>query len=314
MAEDPIGRRANVQIRPLDEEGMNLRLLRTLVLVALVSGSSLALPAFAAGMPPVGPAEITNTPTGQRLAKQTAERQSSRLHAQTANLRVWRLGPDDYLIGTEWPRQFKSEMLTDASGMTTISMSYDVGGRPSASNSRITDGGSVQAAWSYISGACFTRLQNAYGWLDSCYQVHKLTGESDQRDFYKLEQYGSEGAKILGKIYAGSLGAVKASSSSAMSWIDWNPRATLTGHCQTVPLSVSALGVSYSASGLMCERWNMYKYEDAGHYRQEWSCGCAPGFGQPYPNVREIDYLQVVSVLNGRSPIWTLSASYQAWP
>jgi hypothetical protein len=294
---------------------MNSRLLRILVLVALVSGSSLALPVTAAAKPPVGPVEITNTATGQRLATETAERQSWRHHVQAADLRVWRLRPDDYLIGTEWPRHFKSEMLTDASGISTISMSFDVGSRTSASHSRIgTDGGSVQAAWSYINGACFTRLQNAYGWLDSCYQVHKLTGESDPRDFYKLEQYGSEGAKILGKIYAGSLGAVKASSSSAMSWIDWNPRATMTGSCQTVPLSVSALGVSFSASGVMCERWNMYKYADAGHYRQEWSCGCAPSFGQPYPNVREIDYLQVISVLNGHSAIWTLSASYQAWP
>ena len=199
--------------------------------------------------------------------------------------------------------------------MTTVSMSYDVGGRQSPSTSRIAaDGGSVQAAWSYISGGCFTRLQNLFGWLDSCYQVHKLTNEGDPRDFYKLEQYGSEGAKILGKIYSGSLGAMKASSSSAMSWIDWSPRSTVSGSCQTVPLSVSALGVSYSASGLMCERWNMYKYEDAGHYKQEWSCGCVPTFGQPYPNVREIDYLQVISVLNGKSAIWTLNASYHAMP
>lgn len=294
---------------------MKTRLLRTLVLVALVSGSSLALPALAVAKPPIGPVEITNTVTGHELAVQAAERQSSRRHVLAATLRVWRLGPGDYLIGDEWPEHFKSDMVTDASGLTTLSMSYDVGGRTGASNSRITtDGGSVQAAWSYISGGCFTRLQNLYGWLDSCYQVHKLTNEGDPRDFYKLEQYGSEGAKILGKIYSGSLGAVKASSSSAMSWIDWSPRATLTGSCQTIGLSVSALGVSFSSSGLMCERWNMYKYADAGHYKQEWSCGCAPSFGQPYPNVREINYLQVISVSNGHSAIWTLSASYQALP
>jgi hypothetical protein len=292
-----------------------MRSLRFFVVVMLLLGSSLFLPALAAAKPPAGPVEITSTETGLKLSKETAERQSSRRHVQAGDLRVWRLGPGDYLIGDEWPRQFKSDQVTEASGMTTFSMSYDVGSRPSPSNSRMTTArGSVQAAWSYVRGGCFTRLQNAFGWLDSCYQLHKLTNEGDPRDFYKLEQYGSEGAKILGKIYAGSLGAVKASSSSAMSWIDWSPRSTLSGSCQTVPLSVSALGVSFSASGLMCERWNMFKYADAGHYKQEWSCGCAPTFGQPYPNVREIDYLQVVSVLNGKSAIWTLSASYQAMP
>lgn len=288
---------------------------RIVVLVMLVSGSSLLMPALAAAKPPAGPVEITHTETGIKLTEEAAARQTSRRHVQAGDLRVWRLGPGDYLIGAEWPQHFKSDVVTDASGMTTVSMSYDVGSRQSASTSRIaTDGGSVQAAWSYISGGCFTRLQNFFGWLDSCYQVHKLTNEGDPRDFYKLEQYGSEGAKILGKIYSGSLGAVKASSSSAMSWIDWSPRSTVTGSCQTVPLSVSALGVSFSASGWMCERWNMYKYADAGRYKQEWSCGCAPTFGQPYPNVREIDYLQVISVLNGKSAIWTLSASYQATP
>jgi hypothetical protein len=289
--------------------------LRVLVLVMLLAGSSLLLPALAAAKLPAGPAEITNTATGVRLAKEAAERQSSRRPVHADDLRVWRLGPGDYLIGDEWPQHFKSDQVTDASGMTTVSMSYDVGSRLSVATSRFaTDGGSVHAAWSFISGACFTRLQNAFGWLDSCYQLHKLTNEGDARDFYKLEQYGSEGAKILGKIYAGSLGAVKAAYSSPMSWIDWSPRSTLTGSCQTVPLSVSALGVTFSASGLMCERWNMFKYADAGHYKQEWSCGCAPTFGQPYPNVREIDYLQVISVLNGKSAIWTLSASYQAMP
>jgi hypothetical protein len=274
------------------------------------------MPTLAAAKPPAGPVDITESDIGRRLAGEAAERQSSRRHVQAGHLRVWRLGPGDYLIGDAWPKKFKSEVSAEATGLTTVSMSYEVGSPPSNPEARSSsDAASVSAAtWSYVSGACFTRLQNAFGWLDSCYQVHKLKNETDPRDFYKLEQYGSEGAKFLGKIYSGWLGAAKASSSSAMSWIDWSPRGTVTGGCQTIPLSVSALGVSYSASGIMCERWNVYKYADAGHYREEWSCGCLPTLGQPYPNVREIDYLQVISVANGKSAIWTLSAGYQALP
>jgi hypothetical protein len=62
----------------------------------------------------------------------------------------------------------------------------------------------------------------------------------------------------------------------------------------------------------MCERWNVYKYADAGHFKEEWSCGCIFPFGQPYPNVREIDYLQTVSVANGRYVEWTLTAGFLA--
>lgn len=293
-----------------------MRLVRTLALGVLISGSSLSLPTLAAAKPPIAPVDITSSDVGRRLAGEVAERQSSRRHVQAAHLHVWRIGPGDYLVGDAWPKKFKSEVAAEATGLTTVSMSYEVGSPPNSREARRTSGAaSVSAAtWSYVSGACFTRIQNAFGWLDSCYQVHKLTNERDPRDFYKLEQYGSEGAKVFGKIYSGWLGAMKAPTSSAMSWIDWSPRGTVTGGCQTIPLSVSALGVTYSASGIMCERWNVYKYADAGHYTEEWSCGCLLSFGQPYPNVREIDYLQVISVANGKSAIWTLRAGYQALP
>ena len=293
-----------------------MRPVRTLVLGVVIGCSSLAVPTLALAKPSGGPLDITNTDTGRRLAGEAAERQSSRRHVDADHLKVWRLGPGDYLVGDAWPKNLKADMSAEATGLTAVSMTYEVGSSPTIPEVRRSLGAAsvLGATWSYVSGACFTRLQSAFGWLDSCYQVHKLTNDNDPRDFYKLEQYGSAGAMVLGKIYSGWLGAVKAASSSAMSWIDWSPRRTVTGGCQSIPLSVSALGVSFSASGIMCERWNVSKYADPGHYREEWSCGCLPTLGQPYPNVREIDYLQVVSVANGKPAIWTLSAGFQALP
>jgi hypothetical protein len=97
-----------------------------------------------------------------------------------------------------------------------------------------------------------------------------------------------------------------------MSWIDWSPRSSLSGGCQVVPLSISALGVGLSASGVMCERWHIAKSSTAGGFRETWSCGCPIGFGPGYPNTREIDYMQAVSVWNGGVPRWTLSQGYHA--
>ena len=87
-----------------------------------------------------------------------------------------------------------------------------------------------------------------------------------------------------------------------MSWMDWSPRASKSGSCQGVPLSITVLGVGISASGLMCEQWNIYKYAAGGHFKEEWSCGCVYPLGQPYPQTREVDYMQAISIPGGGGP------------
>lgn len=295
-----------------------MRARRLLATTALVSALSLALPALATARPPIGaPSDITSTSKGHDLAAEVAARHEALgVKVRAADLRVWRLGPGDYLVGRTLPRNLTTATHTTADGATEYSMTFDTELAEASANvaNLTTEAGTLAATWTWQSQGCFTRLQNASGYLDSCYALHKLTGESDPKDYYKLEQYGTVAAKQGGKIYDGSLSAVKASSSSAMSWIDWSPRGTLSGSCQGVPLSVSALGVSFSASGVMCERWNIYKGSAAGQFKEEWSCGCIVPFGQPYPNAREIDYLQAVSVANGGHAVWTLSATFRAFP
>ena len=142
--------------------------------------------------------------------------------------------------------------------------------------------------------------------------MHRLTGESDATwDYYQLEQFGSVAAKELGKIYDGWLHGKKTGATS-MYWVDWSPRGTISGGCVTVPISVSALGFGISASGLMCERWDIFKGAAGGDLKEKWGCGCILPFGQPYPNVREIDMMQAVKVIRNASPTWTLSAGFTA--
>jgi hypothetical protein len=291
-----------------------MRSRRVLAAVAVVSGLSLVLPALATAHPPSGlPADITQTATGRQLATEVAGRHANLgVRVRADDLRVWRLRPGDYLIGKSMPLNLTTSAVTTSDGAIELAMTFDTDPARSQTISRTTSAATLAASWRWMSQGCFTRLQNAFGYIDSCYAIHKLTGESDPRDFYKLEQYGTVGAKLLGKIYDGSLSAAKSAASSAMSWIDWSPRGNLSGNCVTIPLSVTALGVGFNASGVMCERWNIFKGAAAGQFREEWSCGCLLPFGQPYPNAREIDYLQAISVANGRLAQWTISASFRA--
>jgi hypothetical protein len=284
--------------------------------MAAVMGLTLASPALAVARPPdSSPVDVTMTATGRRLATQVAARHSAHgVATQRSDLRVWRVAPGDYVAGRSLPDNVRTGTTVLADGRTELWMTYDtdVPTPPTARQELATAAGPAAIAWSWVAQGCFSRIQNTFGWLDSCYAIHRLTGEGDPREFFKLEQYGTVAAKIPGKIYDGWLAAVRRTGSAAQAWIDWSPRGSLSGSCVSVPLEVSALGVGFRASGIMCERWNIFKGAAAGHFKEQWSCGCIVPFGQPYPNTREIDYLQAVSVGSGKVAQWTLSAGFTA--
>jgi len=62
----------------------------------------------------------------------------------------------------------------------------------------------------------------------------------------------------------------------------------------------------------MCEHWYIFLYEDPGQFTEQWDCGCIWGFGVGYPDSREIDDMQAVSVPNRGVSRWTLSAGFLA--
>jgi hypothetical protein len=283
----------------------------SLVIVAILGN---AIAASAAGAPQ---REITSTAKGRSLVASVAARHRALgIAATSSTLRAWEVGPGEFLVGPRMPLNFSTRVSTRPDGRRVVEMQFDVVATAEAPAARTA--GSVQAAaadptWSWRAQACFARLGGpALGYLDACYEIHRLKNESNPRDFYKLEQYGTVGAGTIRKIYDGWLAAAKGPGSGAMAWVDWSPRGDLSGSCQGVPLQVSALGIGIDASGIMCEHWDMTKSSVAGTYRQMWSCGCIFPFGQPFPNDREIDYMQAVSVPNGKPAIWTLTAGYSA--
>jgi hypothetical protein len=261
--------------------------------------------------------EITHTSKGRALVAEQAERarQSGRV-APSERLRVWELGIGDHFIAERLPLNFSVHLVRDeATGVTSRQVRFDVEGRlraPQTASLHATAAGSP--SWLWLDQYCFHLVGNSWGYIDPCYLLHGMVNERDPRDFYSLEQYGTVGAKpVYGAgIYSGFLEASRASTSAPMSWIDWKPRGSITGSCQSISLSVSALGVSLPGSGVMCERWTIYKSTAAGGFRETWSCGCPIGTGPAYPNTREVDYVQVVSVPNGGVPRWTLSAGVHA--
>ena len=236
--------------------------------------------------------EITGTADGARLALEGAARISADgVPTDPSAVHVWELGPGEYLVATDLPVNFKTTRTETADGLIRTEVRYDVEA-DAASNvaasslqrARIQlaakDAGSVVATsgpyWSWLSQYCFARLSNGLGWLDTCYVIHKLVGETDStRDYYQLEQYGTAGAwQFGGKIYDAWVAAQKAAGSSTMSWIDWNPRSNINHSCFSISVSVAALGVSISSPAILCEQWIITKWAEAGHFKLQWSCGC----------------------------------------
>jgi hypothetical protein len=224
-----------------------------------------------------------------------------------SRLHVWRIAPGEHFVADRLPPNFATTTTTLPDGRTRVDVQFDTETLTAA-----TTAATASPGWVRTGGGCFSRISNLHGWLDSCYKTHRLSGETDYYwDYYQLEQYGSVGAKTLGKIYDGWLRG-KRSGATAMYWVDWSPRGTLTGGCVAVPITVSALGIGISASGLMCERWDIYKSSTGGDFKEQWGCGCIIPFGQPYPNVREIDLMQAVKVIRNARPTWTLSGGFTA--
>jgi hypothetical protein len=296
---------------------------RTTVRIRRVLGRSLPLLLAAAIVPLNGAvaarpgiADVTETARGRAMAAEHAARLGAERTPFAGRTRIWELAHGDYFIAERLPLAFSVRSERDPmTGRAERVIAFDVEGRlraPTTASTALTTAGGPW--WLWLEQYCFTRWTTTYGWMDSCYKLHGMVNESDSRDFYSLEQYGSLGAanRAGAAIYSGFLDADRAATSAVMSWIDWSPRSSLSGSCRNVPLSVSALGVAISAAGIMCERWWMDKSSSPGFYRQTWSCGCFIGFGPVNPETREIDYLQLVSVANGKVPRWTLSQGFHA--
>ncbi len=289
--------------------------LRTGLIVTAVAAVLAASAPGAVARDPGQPEDVTGTSRGRALAREAALRHAHLgVPTPAGSLRVWRVADGGYVVGRTLPDAFDSTTTEQQDGSVRLELRYDVGRKATgqATSERAAVAGAAIPTWAWREQGCFSRMGNAAGWLDSCYAIHKLVNETTSYDYYKLEQWGTLSARSLGKIYNGWLAASKGPGSSAMTWQDWSPRGSVEGACVNLTLQVQVLGASFSSPALFCEHNIPHKSQTAGSFRMEWSCGCIWPFGQPYPNSREIDYLQVVRVPNGGAARWTLSAGMHA--
>jgi hypothetical protein len=279
---------------------------------------SIILPVHGAAAARPGVVEVTETARGRALIAEHAGRPGERGQlVASGKIRAWEIGPGDYFLADRLPLSLRTSLERDpVSGEATRVISFDVEGALRSPRAASTAAASAGGPWwLWLDQYCFKAIDNLYGWMQSCYKLHGMVNEQDSRDFYALEQYGQIGATTRpgAQIYSGFVDAVKATGSATMSWIDWSPRSSVSGSCRSIPISVDALNVVLSATGVMCENWYINRSTTTGgNLRETWSCGCPIGFGVGYPSTREVDYLQLVSVLNGRVPKWTLSQGFHA--
>lgn len=263
------------------------------------------------------PLEITGTAKGQELVRHAAQQFAGQGLGAERSLHAWELAPGDYVVGEVLPLNLTTTSSTDPNGRIRSELTFDVGASAGDEEGRVASAGDALTAtipyWTTTSQGCFAWIRNYAGELLSCFKLRRLVGESNARDFYSLEQFGTVQATPYGKIYDGWVAAKKATASAPMAWEDWDPVGDLiSGTCMIQPLSINILGAGLSTSGLLCERWDMTLYVDPGHFKQQWSCGCLWPFGQPYPNSRGMRYVQGISVPGGGNAIWTLSAGFLA--
>lgn len=262
------------------------------------------------------PLEITATARGAELVQSVAKRFADQgFSTDAGRLHAWELGPDEVIVGESLPANLRSSVTTSADGKTRVEVSWDVGvdGDDAGRVAGLEGATAATPSWQIASQGCLAWMRSLLGELLSCYKVRRLVDEAFPREYYSLEQYGTVQALFLGKIYDGWVAAVRAPNTPVMAWEDWDPLGDLvTNNCMIQPLSISVLGTGFSTSGLLCERWDMTLYNDGGHFKQLWSCGCIYPFGQPYPNSRGMRYVQGISVSAGNGAWWTLSAGFLA--
>ena len=95
-----------------------------------------------------------------------------------------------------------------------------------------------------------------------------------------------------------------------MAWEDWSPRSDKNVSCGSITIGVQhVVGLSFTHD--ICEIWNMTKYEEAGRFKNQWSCGCIAPWG--VDGDREVAYTVEVSLSQTGSVQWSLSAGFSAF-
>jgi len=258
--------------------------------------------------------DITKTSIGGQIAREAAERwQNNGWHLKCFNcedLKVYEINPADYLVA---PASAKIELESVKQGdgsvkleprIVTASPSDSLLGNDPLMGTEVVSPMATQY-WSLMAAQCFARIEGTTGWIDHCYQLHKLVGETDsQKDYYTLTHYATAKSKAIFELTSAVLTCQKYTSSSTMEWVDWNPRSDQTvGQCTPITIGISYVAVLTYTATICQSGWDITKYSEAGKFANRW-------YGHAWRSEREVAYMVCVKVPQGGWPIWQLTANY----
>lgn len=248
--------------------------------------------------------DITATPAGRDAAAEAAGRfKGYGVGARAGTLRVVELRDGSQVVG---PRSYTTAELAriaDGGSVPTKAVELDDGHE-----------GQVAAAaaapyWLERGSNCFSRtyfyggeiLRRNLGWMDTCYQIHKLMNDANTtNDFWDMHAWATFDTTNSGSWAFDAWIHVDRDGGPTWKWYDWKPRSELSGNCRDYTLSIAYAGASLSFSHDTCDTWTPTKYAAPGTMKVLWT-----GSSQA---PREVALMTAIKTPNGSSsPIWGIS-------
>ena len=165
--------------------------------------------------------DITDTSVGARIAQEAVQRWQSHGWNFNGDVKVYKLGPGDYYVAPA-SAKIELESVKQPDGSVTLEPRMLTGPRSDSllgAEALGTEGVSPMGApyWYPVEWYCDARQENFYGWLDQCYQLNKLMGETDyQRDYYALKHWATAASKYFWRLKSILLSCEKREGSSTM--------------------------------------------------------------------------------------------------
>jgi hypothetical protein len=151
--------------------------------------------------------------------------------------------------------------------------------------------------WDPAGGACLHRKSNNTAWYDPCSFWYDLKKDGDKSHMtWAHNQYGTAKSKGIWRMTHFEVRAERAANSPEQWWRDWSPRADVDhGNCSTGTVGVAVAGVTLEHSSDQCDKWNIDKYEDGGHFANTWE-------GNTWRSERDIDAMKATVTINNNAP------------
>jgi hypothetical protein len=154
--------------------------------------------------------------------------------------------------------------------------------------------------WDPAGGACLHRKSNNTAWFDPCSYWYELKKDGDKSHMtWAHNQYGTAKSKGIWRLTDFEVRAERAANSPEQWWRDWSPRADMdNGNCATGSVGVEVAGVSIEHSSEQCDKWDIDKYEEGGHFANTWRTG---GNGA-WRSERDVDAMKATATINNNAP------------